>query len=354
VPANCPLNFTVPAYYCKPGRIYATIRLWPMADGPSSSLAVSSSQYLLFLNVQAPKVCLVRISWRDSAGTVNRPSDSEMLATIAAAGRMLPFPYFESLILGIEETRGDNFGKVADEAGGCNLAWSSLISRLNVTRIFTTLFGLGQIVFGMVSQAAIPTDGSSYNAGCGRENEAGAGFSGEVTTFAHEIGHLYGRNHVAVAGDDTNDTQYPNYGGSKRSIGEVGIDTGTAPPAVLEPWNYDDIMSYGTNRWISPYTYEKILDQRGRYDSVVINPARLRLLLFLDFRVHRAVDGVSRVELRRSTIVEAPGPLPFRGSNAVSPISLDLIDGNANIVATHHCTWAAVHGSGQCGCRSNR
>ena len=26
---NCPLNFVVPAYYCRVGRIYAEVRLWP-------------------------------------------------------------------------------------------------------------------------------------------------------------------------------------------------------------------------------------------------------------------------------------------------------------------------------------
>lgn len=90
VPVNCPLNFMIPAYYCRPGRIYATVRLRPAAEGPSSALATSSSQYLQFLYVRAPKVCLVRISWTDSKGTVSRRTDEEMLGTLAAAVLLAP------------------------------------------------------------------------------------------------------------------------------------------------------------------------------------------------------------------------------------------------------------------------
>ncbi len=351
IAVNCPLNFLIPAYCCQPGRMYATVHLWPVNDGPASPHACQSSEYLNFISVQPPKVCLVRISWQDGQGNVTRPTDVEMLTTVADAGRMLPFPYFESTILGFEETRSDNFAKLSTNTGGCNAAWSSLITRLNVTRIFTRLFGLGNIVYGMVSQAAIPASGN-YNSGCGNTEESGAGFSGKAPTFAHEIGHLYKRVHVAVAGNS--DPNYPNYGGSVRSIGEVGIDTGTFPPKLYEPWNSDDIMSYSNHRWISPYTYEHILDQHDLYDTGPIDLTQLRLVFVLDFRVHRTVGGGSRVEVRSSTLLEAPGPLPSHRANAVSPLSLDILDGNEQILATHHCTWAPMHGGGNCNCCSEQ
>src|SRR5262249_33291374 len=156
-------------------------------------------------------------------------------------------PYFETIILGTEVTSGSAFAMVSATPGGCNLAWSSRVANLNVTRIFTALFQLGDIVFGMVPQAAIPTGTKRLNSRCGRG--AGGGFVGYDSTFAHEIGHLYGRSHVAVPGDTSNDPDYPRYGGSARSIGEVGIDTGTAPPTLYEPSSSDDIMSYGNNQW---------------------------------------------------------------------------------------------------------
>src|ERR1043166_5414818 len=122
---------------------------------------------------------------------------------------------------------------------GCNAAWTSLTTDLNVTRIFTALFQLGDIVFAMVPAAAIPKGAKSINSGCGRG--AGGGFIGFNTTFAHELGHLYGRPHRAVPGDPTDDTNYPNYGGSRTSIGEVGIDTGTSPPTLFDPSSNGDI-----------------------------------------------------------------------------------------------------------------
>ena len=345
---NCPLNFFVPAYYCRLGRIYATVRLWPVADGPMSAIAASTMQYLQFIDVQAPKVCLVRVNWVDSAGNVNRPTDKAMLGTLGLAGRMLPFPYFESTILGTDVTSSATFAIASAQAGGCNIAWSSLVADLNVTRIFTALFQLGDIVFGMVPQAAIPAGAGSINTGCGRG--AGGGFVGYESTFAHELGHLYGRSHVAVAGDTSSDTGYPNYGGSKTSIGEVGIDTGTSPPTLFEPPGSADIMSYGSNQWISPYTYQAILDARGMHQSAPIDPRRLRPLIVLDFRVYRAVRGVSRVEVRKSSRIEAAGMVPPRPAGAPSPLSLDLLDGNGHILATHHCTWVPAHGGSGSGC----
>lgn len=250
---NCPLNFIVPAYYCRVGRTYVTVRLWPIADGTLSSRGATAPAFLNFLDVQAPKVCLVRVNWTDSAGNVNKPTDAQMLNSLKLAERMLPFPYFETTILSTKVSSSAAFATAAT-GGGCNAAWSGLLTDLNVTRIFTALFELGDIVYGMVPQAAIPAGATTINSGCGRG--AGGSFVGYDSTFAHELGHLYGRQHVAVPGDSTNDTTYPNYGGSNTSIGEVGIDTGTLPPTLFDPSINGDIMSYSNNQWISPYTYQ--------------------------------------------------------------------------------------------------
>ncbi len=348
---NCPLNFIVPAYFCRVGRIHATVRLWPVADGPMTSLSASRTEYLQFLDVQAPKIGLVRVNWVDSAGTVNRPTDAQMLGTLGLAGRMLPFPYFETTILGTETTSNAPFAMVSPTPGGCNVSWDKLVADLNVTRIFTALFGLGDIVFGMVPAAAIPAGSGLINSGCGRG--AGGGFVGFETTFAHEIGHLYDRRHVAVDGDLFNDADYPNYGGSATSIGEVGIDTGTSPPTLYDPSGSDDVMSYGGNQWISPYTYRSILDRRGMHQSAAVDPRRLRPLLFLDFRMHRMLRGERRIEIARSARIDAPGTVGRAPMDAPTPVSIDLLDGNGRILATHHCRWMPSHGGGHGGCGCN-
>jgi hypothetical protein len=344
---NSPLNFVVPAYYCRLGRIYVTIRLWPVADGTMSSHTATTTQYIQFIDVPAPKVCLVRVNWVDSAGNVNKPTDAAMLATLGLASRMLPFPYFESTILGTEVTSSAAYSVPSATAGGCNPAWSSLLAQLNLTRIFTALFQLGDIVFGMVPQAAIPAGSTRINSGCGQG--AGGGFVSNQSTFAHELGHLYGRSHVAVPGDATNDTNYPNYG-RRRSIGEVGIDTGTSPPTLFDPSLSDDIMSYGNNQWISPYTYQGIMDARDTHQSAAVDPRRLRPVLVIDVRIYREVRGKSHVEIRKAARISAAGLAPGYPEGAVSPVSIDLLDGHGQILATHHCTWVPAHGGGHCGC----
>lgn len=348
---NCSLNFIVPAYYCRGSRTTFSVRIWRAADGPSSSYHATASEVVTFLAVPAPRVCLVRVNWTDANGDTNRPSDATMLGTLRLAERMLPFPYFETTILGIEQTSTAAFAMVSASAGGCNVAWQNLLAELAVTRIFTVLFGLGDIVFGMVPAAAIPAGAKKINSGCGIE--AGGGFVGYDETFAHELGHLYKRPHVAVPGDASSDPDYPNYGGDRRSIGEVGIDTGTSPPTLFDPASTDDIMSYQPNLWISPYTYERILDEWDLHMNAPADPRRVRPVLIISLRLHRITREASRVEVRQVHRIEAAGMLPPRVGATLSPLSVDLLDGNGRILATHHCLYMPAHAGGCCGCGSN-
>ena len=298
----------------------------------------------------------MRVNWTAADGTRSVPSDAAMLQTLSLAERMLPFPYFEATILDTEIESSAAFAPEA-KSGGCNAAWSSLVAKLNVTRIFTALFQLGDIVYGMVPQAAIPAGSGKINAGCGLG--AGGGFVGYDRTFAHEIGHLYGRPHVAVADDPDTDTAYPKYGSSARSIGEVGVDLGTVPPTLYDPATSDDLMSYGDDRWISPYTYRKILEARQLHQSAAVRLSRWRELFVLDFRLYRegltGSIGDSRVELKLAARLEAPGPIPPVEPGARSPVSIDLLDAHRQVIATHHCTYSrprgcACGGHHSCGC----
>ena len=346
---NCPLNFIVPAMGSRPGRIYVTIQVWPVAAGRLSSQRATKTGYLSFLRVGPPKVCLVRVNWTDANGMRWSPSDTDMLATTTLAERMLPFPHFETTILGIEKESSAAFG-TAGTNGDCNAAWSNLLVELNVTRIFTALFQLGSIVYGMVPANAIPASGK-FNAGCG--GGVAGGFVGRGGTFAHEVGHLYEREHVGVDGDSDNDPNYPNYGGSTTSIGEVGVDVGTSPPTLFDPAATGDIMSYADQRWISPYTYRGILDSRGLHQSGPVAPRR-RDLVVVDFRLYR--EGLTaplserRVEIRSVTRLVAPGPVPAPPRGAPSPVSIDLIDADRRVLATHHCTYIASRGDGCAAC----
>lgn len=336
---NTPLNFVVPAYYCRPGRASVSVRLWT----PDSGTGASWSDYVWFTDVEAPRMCLVRVNWTDGSRVRSSPSDADMLASLSVAERMLPFPYFETTVLSLEVDSTAAFGALPSSPGACNTAWDSLVADLAVTGIFTALFGLGDLVIGFVPSAALPASGP-YVGGCGR---GGIGtFVGQPVTIAHELGHLFQRNHVAVAGDPSNDVNYPNYGGDVRSIGEVGVDTGTWPPTVYDPDSSDDLMSYGSNQWISPYTYQAILNVRGLHPSARARPSRVyRPLLVVAVRMFRDRS----IELRRVLAIEAPGQVPRQWEGASSPLSVDVLDANGKVLFTHHLLAVPARGCGGCG-----
>lgn len=344
---NAPLNFRVPAWYLRKGPATVTVRL-QVATG---AVAVRSEDITL-LDVPAPKVCVVRVNWVDGMGTTFSPTDADMLGTMRLAERMLPFPYFVSTILATPEQRSGDFS-VLGKDGDCNEAWNKLLASLAVTRIFTALFGVGDIVFAFVPTNAILSVGT-INAGCGgAEKGTGACFVGREGTFAHEIGHIYGREHVAVADDPDSDPEYPNYGGDPRSIGEVGIDLGTSPPTVHDPGDTDDIMSYGAVRWISPYTYRALLDARYLRQSTPADPRRVRPLLILAFRVNRLVAGGRELAIKSAYRVDAAGTVGSVGARRrAGGVTIDFVDANNRIVAVHHA-YASRNRAG-CTCCSGK
>lgn len=329
--ANSPLNFIVPAYYCSPGRASISVRLWT-ADGAANA---DWSNDVRFADVQAPRVCLVRVNWTDSSGKKTSPSDSDMLASLSTAERMLPFPYFSTTVLTTQVESTAAFGSIPSSPGACNNAWDRLVADLAVTAIFTSLFGLGDLVIGFVPSAALPTSGV-YVAGCGR---GGIGaFVGQPVTVAHELGHLYRRNHVAVPGDPSSDVNYPNYGGDVRSIGEVGIDSGTWPPTLYDPASSDDIMSYGLNKWISPYTYQGVYNARELHPAAPAHVARPLLVIAVRMFRNRSV------ELGRVLQINAPGQVARQWEGGRSPLSVDVLDANSQVLLTHHLLTVPARG----------
>jgi hypothetical protein len=341
---NTPLNFIVPAYLCSSGGAQVEVRVWTLDD----TARASWSERVWFTDVGAPRVCLVRVGWTDSAGTRSVASDGAMLASLAQPARMLPFPSFSTTVLTVQVESTAAFGSSASSPGGCNPAWASLLGQLGLLELFTALFGLGDLVIGLVPSAALPTSGP-YVAGCGR-GAIGA-FVSQPVTLAHELGHLYGRSHVAVAGDASDDTAYPAYGGDGRSIGEVGIDTGTTPPTLFDPAASDDLMSYGANQWISPYTYTAIMAARDRHSSARPIVGRFdRLVLVVGVRLYR--DGT--VVLRHAHLIAAPGQASQRWKGTTSPLSVDVLDHDGAVLLTHHLTETPAQGCGHagsgCGC----
>lgn len=95
---------------------------------------------------------------------------------------------------------------------------------------------------------------------------------------AHEIGHLFGRNHPDACLDDAGraslDPGFPFPGGFLSGPDQryFGFDFGDAgfglPRRVHPPDAWTDVMGYCDNQWISSYTYEGLLRQlRGKSAS---------------------------------------------------------------------------------------
>ena len=134
--------------------------------------------------------------------------------------------------------------------------------------MFVALFQLADIVYGVVPQVGALTTMGTRNTGCGwGDDGVGGCLVGDEDAFAHEVGHLYGGGHIGDPTLASYDASYPNYGGSKTSIGEVGIDTALGATPLSDPASAHDLMSYRRPRWISPYTYLKILENREKHFS---------------------------------------------------------------------------------------
>jgi hypothetical protein len=125
---------------------------------------------------------------------------------------------------------------------------------------------------------------------------------------------------------------------------------GVASPSPYTPDNSDDIMSYGDYLWISPYTYRALIDARFNHQSAPADPRRVRGLLIVAFRVSRLARGGKSVELKAVHRVDAAGSVGTRSQRVQSPVSIDFIDANERIVASHHCFSSRPHAGGDCCC----
>jgi hypothetical protein len=351
---NPTLNFVVPAWYLRTGQTTAVVRLW-LTSGEGG--IATTSECFQVIPVNAPKLALVRVNWKNTANNViTSPSDTDLLGLCALASRMLPFPYFETTILGVEETKSGDFSGPplnpdgSANPGGCNTAWVDLLTSLRVTRLFTALFGLADIVYGVVPQAGALTTVGTINNGCGWGNDGVGGcLVGDVVAFAHEVGHLYGCGHIGNPSLASYDPNYPNYGGSKTSIGEVGIDTALGATPLQDPATVNDIMSYNSPKWVSPYTYLKILDNRDNHMTAPADPRKVRTFLIVAFKADRLADGTRQINPVKAHLVQGPGIVPPPKGPAPGNWYIELVDRNERIIASHACRIPATLGGG-CGC----
>jgi hypothetical protein len=74
----------------------------------------------------------------------------------------------------------------------------------------------------------------------------------------------------------------------------------------------------------------------------------VRSLLILSVRVYRRFNDDQRIVVRHAHRIEAPGVVPRPSEGVISPLSVDLLDANRQVIATHHCLYTRAQAS--CGC----
>jgi hypothetical protein len=195
--------------------------------------------------------------------------------------------------------------------------------------------------------ALIPSAARTSVGGCGNTNIAAAK-DGAGATLAQEMGHAFDRKHAPAGGAPGVDPNYPHYNGyMSGSIGEYGFDIVTSE--VYDPSTSTDFMSYGSHRWVSPYTYmglrNDIIAKFGdtsfarsadrRFERMTDDPQQETL--FLSFRVTR--DG--GVELHPSFHLLARRQRPDQ--TTMSSVSCELLDGNGQVLSFHRCHLRGSH-----------
>lgn len=130
--------------------------------------------------------------------------------------------------------------------------------------------------------------------------------------LAHEIGHNWNYHHTLCSSppEDDPDPGYPYAGGA---IGVYGYDLWAS--SLMDKNVYKDVMSYCTPRWISDYTYKKILAFReaspiGLRGFAKAEPPKEPCLLVWGLRK----EGVMLLEpsFLISTRPSPPEPGPYR------------------------------------------
>ncbi len=294
------LNFRLPEAICG-GDVRLRVTLFDPADPGRRSPA--SERVARFIDRVPLRVTAVAIR----ATRPNPPIEAPGFAAVAGALAFTEqiYPVGEVLLSGYTVVESDSDLSTRD--GVC-----SVLDVLEDMR-----GGSNDIYYGF-----LPDGIGSEVRGCGQSG-LGTGFVGFTDTVAHEIGHAFGRNHVPCdsamrcGSPENTDNSYPRYAGySSDSIGEYGYDV--LMGSVLDPATNFDIMGYshisGNPRWISPYTYEALMQKFPPSSGVggdagvgggdAEPSAGLRERLFLRLMIHRD----RKAELHPSFHFPAPVP----------------------------------------------
>jgi hypothetical protein len=278
--ANHTVNFFVPGAIAS-GNVQFRLRVFDAGhpDQPGFTSGTRSGT-IAFREVSPLRVRGVGVHYIRNGADIAAATATDLRSTMTYIEQTYPVGDVEITGMDVIDYDGD----FTASGSGCGPGWGGLLDRLRDMQGDT-----GDIYYGLLT-STVPTGGVI---GCGGGGgRVAAGFVGDGSTAAQEVGHAFGRKHAPCGNPGNVDTNYPNYTPLPMgSIGEVGIDPGGQ---VKDPNVVADFMSYCGPTWISPYTYEGL---QLRFPPVGPSPrlakghqhhgAELREQLFLGLTVYR-------------------------------------------------------------------
>ncbi|HEX6306512.1 MAG TPA: hypothetical protein VFZ76_20090 [Anaerolineales bacterium] len=264
------LNFRLPLAWVEPGFAFQVdlnpVDLDPNHTSGAGHFPLSGKQAVNFVSVPDLDIVVIPINYRpyQSSQTFVPETDNLSYLTYLAI-KVFPvstIQYYDHAFFAYAPAGDD---ENLDEAEG----WIKLLT--NLTNLHNMEDPTGQKnYYGLVNsyQAHGCTNGCitgiGWLGGSGKQKSAlgwsgfGAGTLAASETMIHELGHNFGRKHVACSGKEGNvDGSYPYSGGL---IGQFGLDV--VDGDLYQPDEYADYMSYCDKTWTSDYTYWNIYKYR--------------------------------------------------------------------------------------------
>lgn len=280
------LNFRIPQARCRGPlniRITAFDSSHPGDPGYTSS---SISRVLQFIDMPPLKIRLIRIRYENATRMLRAaaPSVGDFWTTAQFLLKTYPIPRID-LVADSEELYDGDFSGFFDSPPGAIGSTGSIFTIID--RLIMAEGRGDDVKYYALIPAGVNQSGAS-GWGVAPSRAAANVFQGAV--MAQEIGHTCNRFHAPCGNPPGPDPCYPTYGSlPSGSIGEFGFDVITSD--TLDPANTFDFMSYCGPAWVSPYTYEGLMNYfqtgtggYGLHVGVFVADKRELLYLLLQLR----------------------------------------------------------------------